>query len=180
MIKIAGGVYIERCLQPRWHQLFGSGGRAAVALSTLTDVVLSTYVDAASARDLAALAGSFERIALDTHAIPTTVSFDYVHPLSIPVIRPAVHVVDRAEPLRLEGDVLLRFGMIEGDAVVTGKRVIYDPQSATNPAFFRANGSSAQELAVVLNGYEARLLTGESDPIAGARAILQKEEAEVV
>jgi hypothetical protein len=32
-ISIVGGVYHERCLWPDWDQVYGSGGRAAAALS---------------------------------------------------------------------------------------------------------------------------------------------------
>ena len=180
MIKVAGGVYLERCIQPHWDQLFGSGGRAAVALSTLTEVELSTYVDDASRRDLGALVASVGGITLRAAPVRATVRFDYVHPLSIPVIRPAPHVLPRVPSLTVEGEVVLRFGMIEGDAIVRGKRVIYDPQSATNPVFFGANGSTADQLAIVLNAHEVRLLTGESDLDAGAWAVLEKEAADVV
>ena len=46
MISIAGGCYVERCVDPPWDQLFGSGGRAAAALSALdNNVKLTTYID---------------------------------------------------------------------------------------------------------------------------------------
>jgi hypothetical protein len=44
--------------------------------------------------------------------------------------------------------------MVEGEAVVTGDRVIYDPQSSGEPIPFGENGSTANTLAVVINEYE--------------------------
>jgi hypothetical protein len=33
---IAGGVYLERCIQPLWNAVYGSGGRAAHCVASLT------------------------------------------------------------------------------------------------------------------------------------------------
>jgi nucleoside 2-deoxyribosyltransferase len=167
-------------MQPSWDQLFGSAGRAARALST-TDaaVTLHTYVDAATERTLDALARAWN-IQLVKAPIGTTTAFQYVHPLSVPVIVPAPYVDPLAAPLKVSGDVVLRFGMLEGDAVVTGKRVVYDPQSAYKPAFFAANGSLAHELAVVANAQEIRGMSGVDDVLAGATHVLQHESAQVV
>lgn len=33
MTTIVGGVYVERCIEPPWNEVFGSAGRAAMALS---------------------------------------------------------------------------------------------------------------------------------------------------
>lgn len=49
--------------------------------------------------------------------------------------------------------------MLEGDAVVHGKRVVYDPQGSVTAGPFGANGSSADELFVVLNEREALAMT---------------------
>jgi hypothetical protein len=180
MITVVGGVYIERCIQPRWHQFYGSAGRAAAALSSLTEVTLQTYVAEHMRRELEARAASFGRVSLDVTAIDTTVGFDYVHTLSTPSIFPPPHVLQRAPNLDVQTDIILRFGMMEGDAVVRGRRVTYDPQSATSPMRFNANGSSAEQLAIVANGYEVRLLTREVDPEVGARALCSEEKAAVV
>lgn len=178
MIEVVGGVYEERCLRPEWHHLYGSGGRAAAALAARTSVILHTYVDDAWRRNLAALAGGFG-YTLRASACPKTVLFSYVHPLSVPVIHPAPPIKPMP-PLMCQAEVVLRFGMMESDGKVDGSRVVYDPQSATDPAFFRKNGSTAKHLAVVANGYEVRLLTGELDPLAGARVIMAADQAEVV
>ena len=45
MLHIVGGFYEELCLYPHWHQNFGSGGRAAAALSAFGEkICFHTYV----------------------------------------------------------------------------------------------------------------------------------------
>lgn len=177
MIAVVGGVYQERCVAPSWNQLFGSGGRAAVALASSSEVTLHAYVGAGDIRALDALAGAigFERAITETSATP---GFFYQHPLSVPIITP--QAIRQHEPLVVEGDTILRFGMLEGDAVVRGRRVVYDPQSPHAPQSFRANGSDAEALAIVLNRQEVELLTGKADVQAAAVDLLSRERADVV
>lgn len=177
MITVAGGVYRERCITPEWDQLFGSGGRAATALATLGKVTLHTYVGAGERRALLALAAAVGFDVVPTE-IADTVGFFYFHPLSVPIVTPAK--LAEGTPLSVEGEIVLRFGMLEGDAVVRGSRVVYDPQSAHGPVPFRANGSTAEKLAIVLNHYELTLLTGTTDIRSGAATLLHQEGAAVV
>ncbi|MEI5668369.1 PfkB family carbohydrate kinase [Bosea sp. CCNWLW174] len=111
---------------------------------------------------------------------PQRITFDYVHPLSVPVIRPALVQITALPPLSAEGDVVLRFGMLEGTAVVSAHTCIYDPQSAFSPERFSANGSRAERLAVVANRSEIQAMGGAGDIGAAARAIIAAENAEVV
>lgn len=177
MITVVGGVYHERCITPDWHQLYGSGGRAAAALSSFTQVNFHTYVGAADLRSLRALASAtgFELATVQT---PETAGFLYFHPLSVPFITPAILPAQPA--LVVEAETILRFGMLEADAVVHGKRVIYDPQSANAPKAFRENGSSADSLAIVLNRRELELLVGDPNPQTAASTLLLSERADVV
>ena len=180
-IDVVGGVYIELCMQPMWNQLLGSGGRAARALSTIAPAVrLHTYVDSANAASLNAQINGMANTSVITHPITRTTAFHYVHPLSVPVIVPAPYVDPPAPQINVKGDVVLRFGMLEGDAVVIGKRVVYDPQSAYAPTFFGSNGSTAEELAIVANRNEIRRLSGIDDIEDAARDILTRERAAVV
>lgn len=181
-VDVVGGVYIELCLQPRWDQLYGSAGRAARALSTTSAAVtLHTYTDQQNHRLLVALAKSWN-VALVVSSVATATSFRYVHPLSVPTIVPAPYVRPLASPLRIAGNVVLRFGILEGDAVVNGDRVVYDPQSAHNPVAFSANGSTAKTLAIVANANEVRRLsaTQTQDLETAARLLLNRDGATVV
>ncbi len=180
MIVVAGGVYAERCIQPQWDQLFGSAGRAAAALSSATSVQLHTFTDASNRPELEARMRSFGQVSVQASAVDRVISFDYVHPLSVPLILPLPHLLPRIPPLDVKGEVVLRFGMIEGEAVVHGQRVVYDPQSAYAPCGFGVNGSRADALAIVANEYEVRALSGKTDPLEGGRELIRREKAEVV
>lgn len=177
-IKIVGGVYRERCLTPNWTNLLGSGGRAAAALCGLSDrVMLESFHPTALANDA--------KIALAAYGVTTLfheslaqIGFEYLHPLSSPRIYPVP--LPQAGIVDVVGDVVLRFGCLEGDFRVDGGRVVYDPQSGAAPTLFGSNGSRARTLALVLNRAEAELLTGEPEPVAAALALKHLEDAQVI
>lgn len=177
MIKIAGGVYREVCQHPHWDALFGSGLRALAALSNLSPgAELHTYASQSWRDDLIASAGSFR---LDAVVYPSLeeIAFHYLHPLARVTIEPQIQ--RRAPAFTVEGDIVLRFGFVEGDAIVHARAAVYDPQTGTAPPRFRDNGSTANRLAVVLNEWEAELAAGVGGEAAGS-AVLEREQAEVV
>jgi hypothetical protein len=152
-VIIAGGSYLEICLRPEWRRLFGSGLRAASAVARLSPgTVLHTYGFEHWVKDIEHSANAFGCVA-HVQPIKDAISFSYDHPLSSARQYPSVPT--RNSALRLEGPTVLRFGFVEGDAVVRAQRAIYDPQSCDPSAPFRFNGSEAERLAVVLNEDEA-------------------------
>lgn len=178
-LTIVGGLYAEKCTQPLWNEVFGSGGRAAAAASALVPTSLVTYVDPTlqvDANDLAARFG----FALNAHPARHPVSFSYLHPLAVPDIRPSPMQMAAHAPLQVQGDVVLRYGMLEGDAVVDADIAIHDPQSAFVAKRFSENGSRASRLAIVLNRYEAYSMVGTADPSEVAKRLMHMEHAEVV
>ena len=172
---IVGGLYQERCVVPEWNQLFGSGGRAAIALATLApDIRLHCFVadDFKPRAQMAMAACGVELVAAPG---PALLVFSYFHPSS----RASWFDSGRAATaLDIRGDLVLRFGMIEGEALVTTDTAVYDPQF--EPVRFRDNGSTARRVATVLNEEEARGLGATDDPIAGAMAVLADGPEDVV
>ena len=180
MLHIAGGTYLERCLFPEWNELFGSGVRAACAIKNLGgDAELHTYVGSDDAPTLKARAAEsgFRVIHRET---PQTICFEYFHGLSTPVITPPPHVIDIAPPFELSATNILRYGLLDGDAIVHGESVVYDPQSPQKPVLFRANGSTAKRLGIVSNRAEGFLLTHEHDPHRMAASLAQSQNCEAV
>lgn len=168
---IVGGVYRERCIEPLWDAIYGSAGRAMAATAHIAPGAhLASYVDDATATAAQALAdgsaGTFEG-----HPTAASVCFDYLHPLAAPRINPPPGS-QKNEPITVTGDVVLRYGMLEGDAIVHAKKAIYDPQSSFETALFGANGSTAESLAIVLNKAEARSMTGIDDAEIAAASLL--------
>lgn len=182
MLAIAGGAYREFCTEGDWKQFFGSGLRAAAALqSTGEEIYLFTYVS--TGEDLA-LAEATAQNQFGAKLKPanrsTTIAFRYQHGLSTPVVEPPIHLIRREESIRVEKENVLRFGFLEGDAVVKAKIAVYDPQSAYAPQPFHTNGSTAESLAIVCNRREARLLSGQSDVEAAAQALHKSNNADVI
>lgn len=179
-LTVVGGVYRERCSWPEWDQVFGSGGRAAAALGGIVaDLELVTYAEPGLGRHFSDYAGLYGFV-LRAHEASQRISFDYVHPMSMPLIRPAPVRIGRLAPIEVTGEVVLRFGMMEATARVTADCCVYDPQSAFAPEPFSGNGSTARRLAVVANRGEILGMAGGVDPVMAARRILTTENAEVV
>ncbi len=89
MIHIVGGTYFETCAEPYWDQLYGSGLRAAAAISALGEhPKLTTYVSDDAAKTLEIVGETFQIEAIGT-PVPQTPSFNYRHPLEVPHIVPS-------------------------------------------------------------------------------------------
>jgi len=188
MLHIAGGTYAEICREPNWDQLMGSGLRAALALRLLSDkIYLHTYLTAQEHAGVYAylgpLSGTHEmltEVQVESRPTSSTIRFRYAHGLARPVIDPPLHLLPTNAPLRVESANVLRFGMLEGSAVVHGERVVYDPQATHNPEPYDANGSTAETLAIVANYREGRNLTGETEIAAIGTALRNRHGAAVV
>ena len=82
--------------------------------------------------------------------------------------------------VEIEGPRVLRFGCLEGEFKAVAGMAVYDPQTAVAPAAFRANGSTAERLAIVLNRAELRAVTGVSEVSAAASLLREVDGAEIV
>ena len=178
-MHIAGGLYRETCLVPDWTAEYGSGGRAAAAVARLSPAtVLHAYAPTLGSSGQDAL----ERLGVELRLQPSShgIAFAYFHPLSTPHIEPRRSAMVRHAPIEASGEAVLRFGFLEGEAIVHANRAVYDPQTSVSPAMFADNGSSADQLAFVLNEAEARALSGRSDVREAAAALLQQGAADVI
>jgi nucleoside 2-deoxyribosyltransferase len=175
VIHIVGGCYFERCEYPYWNQYFGSAGRAAAAARAFSPVTLQTCTDKDSEANARILAAE-HRLVLKTTRVPAAIRFHYLHALS----RPSVDNVPSAPytQLTVRAGAVLRFGMLEADAVVHGGRVVYDPQSSARA--FIDNGSSAEQLAIVANEDEICALAKMDDAVKAARVLARRRVAQVV
>lgn len=183
-VTVVGSTYLERCSFPEWDELYGSGLRAACLLSALGAEV-SFHTFAGTDEEIPLRARLNDAKIQDLHLVPIkqTLSFSYVHGLSTPVIHPAQDIYRKWNPskIQVEAECILRFGFLEGDAIVKGTRVVYDPQNPHDPESFRNNGSEADELALVCNLSEGRhLAKSAGDPEQIADLLIQQKEASVV
>ena len=177
-LLIGGGVYVETCVTPAQIALFGSGGRAAMVIAGLgSEVVLHTFQPEALWDDVEA---NFNPAGVQVvaHPSPHRLCFEYLHPMSRPRMTPLPR--GRPSSVPIEGEQVLRFGCLEGDFRVTASRCVYDPQSASDPAPFHANGSTAESLAMILNANELRRMTGTDDLSLAALDVTRNEAISVL
>lgn len=176
-IHIAGGLYREICLHPAWNTLLGSGGRAAQALAALGDkTILHSYFEDDQSIALEPYRDS--GITLELMRRQSPIAFAYFHPLSTPHLEPSDIAQERA--FHVDAETVLRFGLVEGDAVVRARRAIFDPQGTWGSLHFRRNGSEADEITLVLNARELISGTGISDLEDSARSLVNTGAASVV
>src|SRR5437868_3796581 len=83
-LTVVGGTYAERCQMPVWFQLFGSGLRAACALSSRgTEITLHTYISDEQRALLETVAATFQ-INIVPSPSPKAFRFEYRHSLANP------------------------------------------------------------------------------------------------
>ena len=180
-VHVVGGVYREYCVHPRWNEIYGSAGRAALAIATMgTPVVLHSYMGNEARKVI-----DDKRIWFDAFDVVSTnvdgiVGFTYLYDMAIPEI----HGVPAQQhpPLQVTAEKVVQFGMLEGDAVVHAEWAVYDPQNVDSAQPYGANGSTAKHLALVLNAWEAAQMAGMPGlhPAESAAALAQRQGAEVV
>ena len=180
MLTVVGGTYLETCQEPNWRELFGSGLRAALALSgNIPNVRFHSCIGSDFIRTAEAICASYD-VAATFQVIPQTVEFNYHHPLAQPVVYPDVFSLSKVALPEINADIILLYGMAEATVQVTADYVVYDPQ---NRAPFRNAGATARHLALVLNQTEALLLanmTPGTDLSEAGKSLLVSEGAEVV
>lgn len=179
-LDIVGGVYREICRFPERRSIYGSGGRAAAALSGgPIDVVLHACAPSALRDDVQSQFGGFQ-FELQFYEANHLAAFRYLHGLATPVPEPALGLMCPRPTYTVTAENVLRYGLVEADFVVKARRVVYDPQAPLSPVLFSENGSTADELAYVINGSEAFMLTGQRGAKEQVRFLHEQERAAVV
>jgi hypothetical protein len=158
---VVGGTYFEECEFPRSEELWGPGLRGISAIQNITsgENTLYTCIGSSEEIQLKLKAGSYN-FSFELTDIPETIRFQYLHNHSNAKLQPSEASHYNVDIGSIDGEAILRFGLVEGTAVVDGARVVYDPQSIDEEPFHR-NGSHADELALVLNKHEASQYTGK-------------------
>jgi len=182
MISIVGGYYHEKCLHPHFSENFGSGLRACHAIRSLdkeVEIRFHAFVPDENKSNLQVSATTLN-MSVECYSSEQMILFYYDHPLRTPVIYPRPDLIKQAAPIVLEAEHILYYGMLEGSAIVSGNRVVYDPQSPVKPVSFKSTGSKAKELAVVVNFREASLISKSDQESEIQRFFFEEEEADIL
>ena len=179
LITVVGGAYGEACAYPSRQVYRGSGARAAAILSSLGATTILTTATGPK------LSAEFEGIAanlfytLDAKPRSEDIWFRYRHPLGQPTLYPtSPQKIAWDKPVQAE--LALVFGMIEGRPPLHARRVVYDPQDGKMSQPFSSNGSTADDLALVVSYSEGEALTAESDPELMADKLLAPQNVSTV
>ena len=164
---IVGGTYSEICFEPIWENIFGSGFRAVNLLlesDYAQEIHFYTCCDEETKQHLEYYTNLNSRLKLFPTNIFESPIFHYDHPLQVPSITPRLDLYKNINlTLHAKGENLLVYGLLEAEIKVEGKKVVYDPQSPVNPKSFSSSGSKAEELIIIINLTEARILTKKKD-----------------
>lgn len=180
-IHVVGGVYREYCVHPRWNDIFGSAGRAALAIANMgMPVVLHSFMDQDAQEVLSGKGVYLDSFEMQPSQVQRTVGFRYLHDLATPVISDVPQ--SPFGTLSVKEQKVVRFGMLDGDAEVHAEWAVYDPQNVHEGKSFGENGSTAKHLALVLNSWEAAHMAGQPGATAAVVAPLlaAQQNAEVV
>ncbi len=173
---IVGGVYSERVGYPPTDELFGSGLKAAAALSNLSKVTLFSCIskiELAAATSASKTYGFTPKFTTRPHPI----SFSYVTPLAKPLI---VGIPEAKIPITASGNAVLAFGMLEASPKIQAQHFTIDPKSPTDAALSQFRGHNAKNLAIVLNRQEASRIGRANDPKKAGKNIQKRTGANVV
>lgn len=180
-IHVVGGVYYEYCVRPSLRNLYGSAGRAAVAMAKLgAEVELHSYFTTKSAEQFRGDFAWYPNLKIVETPIAKAIRFRYLHDMAKPEIHDLPTKLEA--PIIVKQDKVVRFGILEGDAVVEANWAVYDPQNMRVATQFGANGSKADHLAIVLNAHEAQAMANAFGraPLECAQLLAQRQGAEVV
>jgi len=158
---VVGGTYREICKEPVVDNLYGSGLRAAFAISRGCDLLeFVSIVDSEEKKEVEALASSFGfTVKLRERANP--IQFYYEVPISPPRILSPYPIIMTPEKIDCSGEAVLVFGMLEASSDVHADRLVLDPQGL-RPLTEQATWS-AKHLAIVGNKSEIlRMSTNDS------------------
>ncbi len=161
---VVGGTYTEICFEPIWENIFGSGFRAVtLLLSNNANEQIEYYTSADKTEiepHLRYYENLYSNLEINIFSINKSPEFHYDHPLRTPAIVPRADVYQKNKiTIDRENSNILSFGMLETDSEVHGNKVVYDPQSPVLPRSFKETGSSAKQLAIIVNRSEARILS---------------------
>lgn len=171
-ISVVGGTYVESCIFPYWYETYGSGGRAVSAFLELgVEVDFYSYLSADSRAVIEARKHAYsDKLNIHAISIDKPIIFEYLYPLGHPAVSSSpigVNPIEIKEP----NTNFLVFGMLESDAIIHGNKVVYDPQNPASPKSYTDNGSSAKQLALILNLFEAKKLVQSDVSDKGIEAI---------
>jgi hypothetical protein len=157
---VVGGTYREICREPAIDNLFGSGLRAAFAISRgCKQLKYSSVVDSLDRKEVESFATSFG-FTTDLRERSYPIQFFYEVPISSPKILPSNPIILVPEKITCSDEAALVFGILEAVSEIQAERLVLDPQGVrplTEQIVW-----SAKHVAIVGNKTEIQRLSTEN------------------
>lgn len=162
MITVVGGTYREIDYDEISIEIFGSGFRGAKFLlenncvvdfqtSGNQETLLFLKENQKVYRDLSFICQEYNDI----------ITFKYSFSLDQPIIFPNLLNISKTDELNIEAENIIAYGMLESEFKLSGKKIVYDPQTSIKPNRF-SNIGNAEELVYIVNMREAQSLASSS------------------
>lgn len=180
-IHVVGGVYHEYCVRPAWDNLYGSAGRAAIAIARMgVEANLHSYFTKQGAEQFRADFALQSNLSITQTTTSAMTRFWYLHDSAEPKVFNSNGKIEHRRVV--EAEKVIRFGILDGDDVVKADWAVYDPQRMGATIPFSANGSTATHLALVMNVEEAQTMADRpgGGPEECAKLLASQHGAEIV
>ncbi len=157
---VVGGTYREICREPAIDNLFGSGLRAAFAISRgCKQLKYLSVVDSVDRKEVESFAASFG-FTTELHERTYPIQFFYEVPISSPRILPSNPIILVPEKITCSDEAALVFGILEAVSEIQAERLVLDPQGV-RPLTEKIVWS-AKHVAIVGNRTEIQCLSTEN------------------
>jgi hypothetical protein len=178
---VVGGTYREICTEPAIDNLYGSGLRAAFAISRgCNRLEFVSIVDRVNKQEVEAFAQAFGfDVKLRERVYP--IEFHYEVPISIPKLLCPNLFVTTPEKIECSGEAVLVFGMIEAVSNIQADMLVLDPQGSR--ALTEQVTWSANHVAIVGNKNEILRMVANNEGLSieqCANEVRKKFKADVV
>ena len=163
MITVIGGTYREIDYDEIVIDIFGSGFRGSKFL--LENNCIVDFHTTGNQETLLFLKENqkvYKNLSYNCKEYNDIITFKYSFSLDNPTIYPNLLNISKTEELNVKAENIIAYGMLETDFKLSGKKIVYDPQTSIKPNKFRDIGQ-AEELVYIVNMKEAQSLASSDD-----------------
>lgn len=178
MITVIGGTYREIDYDEIVIDIFGSGFRGSkFLLENGCNVNFYTTGNQETSLFLKENQKVYQNLTYSCKQYHDIITFKYSFSLDNPIIYPNLLSISKTEELNVQAENIIAYGMLETDFKLSGKKIVYDPQTSIKPNRFSVIGQ-AEELVYIVNMREAQSLAS-SDEIEDIKSFFFKTEKAV-
>jgi hypothetical protein len=159
MISVIGGTYREIDYDDISMDIYGSGYRCCKFL--LENKCFVNYYTSGNhevEKYLKEIKKVYNDFDFQLTKSEYLITFKYSFALDTPSIFPNILNIKKTEKIKIAGENVICFGMLETEFNIKGNKVIYDPQTSLNPKKYSEIGI-AEELIYIVNMNEAKSIS---------------------